>query len=184
MKKTILLIMGRSGSGKSTLERALVERWPDTYNKVVSGTTRQPREGEQDGVDYHFITKKQYDETIWLQTTFFHDTHYGSALSEYATPHSFSTIVVVPGSAKEIIDGAHEYFGDEVECKIVLFCTTEELSRRHMLARGDAPEQVDARLANDTLLDDFFDSELTADYVINDRFVDEGLTDRVHGWLA
>lgn len=56
MKLKVVAIMGKAGSGKDTILRALVNKFPDRYNEIVSCTTRPPREGEQEGVNYHFLT--------------------------------------------------------------------------------------------------------------------------------
>jgi len=55
----VFVITGPSGVGKGTLIRGLRERFPDLYLSV-SATTRQPRPGEQDGVDYHFLTREEF----------------------------------------------------------------------------------------------------------------------------
>ena len=50
-----LVLCGPSGSGKSTLMKKLTGEFPDQFGFSVSHTTRQPRPGEQDGVDYHYV---------------------------------------------------------------------------------------------------------------------------------
>ena len=57
MKGNILVISGPSGSGKSSLMKEVLTQIPDTYFSI-SSTTRAPREGEVDGVNYHFISKE------------------------------------------------------------------------------------------------------------------------------
>ncbi len=59
----LLIIAGPAGSGKSTLSHRLVEEIPG-FARVVTATTRAPREGEVDGVHYHFLTPEQFDEKI------------------------------------------------------------------------------------------------------------------------
>lgn len=54
----MIVLVGESASGKSSIEKCLVENYG--YNKIVSYTTRPPRDGEVDGVDYHFITTEQF----------------------------------------------------------------------------------------------------------------------------
>jgi len=56
-----LVLAAPSGTGKTTLARALVER-SDGYRFSVSATTRAPRRGERDGVDYHFVGRERFDE--------------------------------------------------------------------------------------------------------------------------
>lgn len=58
MKPTIIILCGKSASGKDTTAKRLTEAYQKMgvpVNNVISYTTRPPREGEVDGVDYHFI---------------------------------------------------------------------------------------------------------------------------------
>jgi guanylate kinase len=57
-----IVISGPSGVGKGTLYKLLFQRHPDTFTLSVSHTTRSPRPGEKDGVDYHFVTKEAFLE--------------------------------------------------------------------------------------------------------------------------
>ena len=59
----LLIITACSGTGKSTLVRALLNRHPQ-LRLSVSHTTRKPREGEEDGVHYHFIEHDQFRQMI------------------------------------------------------------------------------------------------------------------------
>lgn len=59
-----LVISGPSGVGKGTLFKLLFQRHPDTFTLSVSHTTRGPRAGEQDGVDYHYVTKDAFRDLI------------------------------------------------------------------------------------------------------------------------
>lgn len=58
----IIVLNGPSGSGKSTLFKSVTERpcFRGHFGFSVSHTTRAPRKGEQDGVDYHYVTREQF----------------------------------------------------------------------------------------------------------------------------
>ena len=58
----LFLIMGKSASGKDTLYKDIVARFGDELGTVVPYTTRPIREGEQEGVEYHFITESEMKE--------------------------------------------------------------------------------------------------------------------------
>ena len=60
-KGRIVIISGFSGAGKGTLMKALMKEYKDKYALSVSATTRAPRPGEKDGVDYFFVTKEQFE---------------------------------------------------------------------------------------------------------------------------
>lgn len=62
-KGVLIVISGFSGAGKGTLVKELLRKY-DNYALSVSMTTRAPREGERDGVEYFFTTKEKFEETI------------------------------------------------------------------------------------------------------------------------
>lgn len=84
MSRQILLISGPSGSGKSSLLSRLFAEFKDKLYFSISSTTRTPRAGEKDGVNYHFITKEQFENDIkaglFLEWAHVHDNLYGTSL--------------------------------------------------------------------------------------------------------
>jgi guanylate kinase len=81
----VFVITGPSGVGKGTLIKKLLERVPDLALSV-SATTRQPREGEEHGRDYHFLTEEQFKERRdagdFLEFASYSGNHYGTLNSE------------------------------------------------------------------------------------------------------
>ena len=73
----IFVITGPSGVGKGTLIRGLLERIPE-LELSTSATTRKPRPGERDGVDYHFLTPKQFGERVAAGEFVEHATYSGN----------------------------------------------------------------------------------------------------------
>ena len=59
----LVVVSGPSGVGKGTIMRPFMER-NQNVKYSVSATTRAPREGEIDGVNYHFVTKEQFENLI------------------------------------------------------------------------------------------------------------------------
>ena len=57
----LVAFSGPAGAGKSTVLRELFKQCPLPLEMSVSATTRSPRPGEQDGVDYHFLTPEEFD---------------------------------------------------------------------------------------------------------------------------
>jgi guanylate kinase len=84
-KSAILFVLSApSGAGKTTIFRELLARQPD-LRESISYTTRPMRAGEQDGVDYHFVSREQFDQMVgegafaeWAEV---HGNRYGTARS-------------------------------------------------------------------------------------------------------
>lgn len=57
----LVVISGPSGAGKTTVVRGVLKCSPVPLALSVSATTREPRSGERDGVDYHFLTPEQFE---------------------------------------------------------------------------------------------------------------------------
>jgi len=81
----VFVITGPSGVGKGTLISTLLERVPG-LELSVSATTREPREGERDGRDYHFLTAEEFDQRIeredFLEFATYSGNRYGTLRSE------------------------------------------------------------------------------------------------------
>lgn len=60
----LIVFSGFSGAGKGTIMKELLKRYPDTYALSVSATTREPRPGETEGVEYFFKTKEEFEKMI------------------------------------------------------------------------------------------------------------------------
>lgn len=84
MRGKILLISGPSGSGKSTLIKRLIAEFKDELYFSISSTTREMREGETDGVNYHFISESEFragiDRGDFLEWANVHGKFYGTSL--------------------------------------------------------------------------------------------------------
>ena len=84
MLGTLLIVSGPSGSGKTTLCRRADKDGLTAYS--ISCTTRQPRPGEQDGVDYHFLTPADFATKVaagdFLEYATVHGNSYGTLKSD------------------------------------------------------------------------------------------------------
>jgi len=82
-KGAILVLSGPSGAGKSTIINAASDEIGEYYFSI-STTTRNPRVGEENGVDYFFVTKENFEEDIkagnFLEYAEVHGNYYGTSL--------------------------------------------------------------------------------------------------------
>lgn len=81
----MIALVGESGSGKSSVAKCLVNNFG--FNNVVTYTTRQPREKEVDGIDYHFISELDFEamanHQFFAETANYNGWYYGSAKKDY-----------------------------------------------------------------------------------------------------
>ncbi len=81
-KGTLFVITGPSGAGKGTVLKQVMANLDRLYFSV-SATTRKPREGEVDGVHYHFLSKERFEELIAADRFLEHAQY---AANYYGTP--------------------------------------------------------------------------------------------------
>jgi guanylate kinase len=167
----VFVITGPSGVGKGTLIRGLMERVPQ-LQLSVSATTRAPRPGERDGVEYHFLTREEFDRRIiageFVEHADYAGRSYGTLRSELEDRVRAGVPVVleieVQGArqVRETMPGAVQVF---------IVPPSQEALRERLVGRGtDSPEDVERRLK-------VAEQELTAcdefQYqVVNDRLED------------
>jgi guanylate kinase len=143
----VFVITGPSGVGKGTLIRGLLSRVPE-LELSVSATTRSPRPGEQDGVDYHFLTPEQFEAHVAAGDFVEHATYSGN---RYGTLRADleQRLATGAGVVLEIeVQGARQVRAAMPEAVAVFIAPpSREALRVRLVGRGtDSAEQVDARL--------------------------------------
>lgn len=146
-KGRLIVLSGCSGVGKGTVLKLMMERRPD-LRFSVSATTRPPRPGEADGVDYYFITRERFEEMIARGEFLEYDVH---AKNYYGTPRAQAEekqekgdvlLDIEPKGARQVRDAV-----PEAVLIFVMPPSMEELERR-LRGRGDTPEdQIQVRMA-------------------------------------
>lgn len=154
-----LIVSGPSGSGKSSISREVMKRHPEvTFS--ISCTTRSPRSGERNGVDYHFLSVEEFRKKIeageFIEYAQVHGNFYGTLKSEVEKRVTQGIDVIldidVQGAAKvhELCRDS-EIFRDAAEFVFVAPPSHAELERR-LRGRGtDAEEVILKRLENSKL---------------------------------
>ncbi|MGN0168578.1 MAG: guanylate kinase [Acetatifactor sp.] len=147
-KGLLIVISGFSGAGKGTLVKALLKKY-DNYALSVSMTTRAPRPGERDGVEYFFTDRENFEKTIQQDGLIEYAPYCGNY---YGTPRAYVEEQMAAGKnvILEIeIQGALK-IKEKFPESLLIFLTppsADELKRR-LEGRGtEAPEVIAKRLA-------------------------------------
>ncbi|CAM2961521.1 guanylate kinase [Helicobacter burdigaliensis] len=149
-KGAILILSGPSGAGKSSLYKAIAKEFPNHYFSI-SSTTRAKREGEIDGVHYHFISKEEFQKGIeegnFLEWACVHENYYGTSKKEVLEALAQDKLVIfdVDVQGQESIHKIFSKFATSV------FITTKDKTtlQNRLIARGsDSKEVITKRLKN------------------------------------
>ena len=158
--------------GKGTLIKRLLERDPG-LQLAVSATTRQPREAEVNGVDYHFLSGEDFDRRVrrgeFLEQAEYAGNRYGTLKSELERPARGIVLEIDVQGARQV----RERLPDAV-LTFIEPPSFEDLERRLAARASDQPDQIERRLAaaQDELdAADEFDHRIVNDDV--DRAVEE-----------
>ena len=156
----MIVLVGESASGKSSIEKNLVDNYG--YKKVVSYTTRQPRQGEVDGIDYHYISESQFSnlqkEEFFAEIGEYNGWHYGTAKNDctsdkvaVVTPHGLRQLKKIPN-----LDIRAFYINVPRRDRLI-----------KILQRGDNIEEAYRRSLSDVGQFDGIADEV--DYIINNK---------------
>ena len=170
----ILILIGQTASGKTTVKNLLVEKFG--FSPIITYTTRPKREGEENGVDYFFITNEDFNARkgykFFAETTEydadFGYCQYGSAYDSYRDGRN-RVIILNPDGARQIKDLA-KIAGGFMRPYVVLIDVEQSVLIERALKRGDKPEEINRRLIADSPK---FDALRMDGYIDATIFVDE-----------
>lgn len=167
-KGAILILSGPSGCGKSTLLKEVYKDISDYYFSI-STTTREPRTGEENGVDYLFTSKEEFEKDIanddFLEYAKVHDNYYGTSLKPIKEALEQGKLVIF-----DIDVQGHEIVRNKLDSIVTsVFITTPSLTllEERLNARNtDSIEIIEKRINNAKIEVGFFQDY---DYlIIND----------------
>lgn len=197
-KKVIITVTGASGSGKDTLVDALlylnssgpanaptsmahifsnlVSRDPLNLHKLISHTTRKPRSGERNAIDYHFITEEQFGDINKIEESTYTGNHYCLAVSELQGIDDFGIVVVDRNGVEHIRKFVSDH-SDEYELYSFFLAITPKTSEARMISRGDARESIAKRLHQQEQNDEY--SVPDSNYIWFDANTEDSLSANV-----
>jgi guanylate kinase len=160
MKKIELIVLaGPSGVGKTALEVAMEKKFPNSFKRIISHTTRVPREkdGEVNGVNYHFVSMEEFNKLDLIESVKFADNSYGIDRKSLPKDHTALAVVEISG-AEQIMKNI-----DREKILFIFLDLPEAVRKQRMLDRGDSIESVENRIKKDTIVKDFKNSNIVAD---------------------
>jgi len=143
----LVVVTGPSGAGKTTLVKRFLAENPD-WRFSVSTTTRPPRPGERQGVEYYFVSEEEFERRVrqglFLEYASVHDHRYGTQLSELERMGSSGLLLDVDVQGGESIRRLRP---DALQ--IFVAPPDVETLQQRLIARGlDNEEQIQIRLQN------------------------------------
>ncbi len=150
MSGAILVLSGPSGCGKSSLVNEILKTDNDLYFSI-STTTREIREGEKEGINYHYISQEQFqkeiDEGLFLEWAKVHGNYYGTSLKPIQRALSENKLVIfdIDVQGHEIVKKRY------ASIMTALFITTpsQDILRKRLEIRAtDTKEVIDRRIIN------------------------------------
>ena len=168
-KGKLFVISGPSGAGKSTVITRLLKQLNNVYFSI-SATTREPRRGERDGVDYHFIGKEEFEQLIendqLLEYAEFVGNYYGTPAIPVDEKLNAGYDVILDIETK----GAEQVMSKRPDAiSIFIFPGSFEILEQRLRLRGtDSEEKILGRLAQAKI--ECQKAEMYDYIIINDRF--------------
>ena len=157
MSRALLIVVsGPAGSGKTTLCSRLTEAFPQAIRRVITCTTRAPRPGEVDGVDYHFLTRESFERQIsdgvFLEHAVVHGNLYGPRSADVAAhlDAGFDALLNVDVQGAATIRAKGEADSRLAAALVTVFIRVSDPVelRRRLTGRGtDHADEIDRRVA-------------------------------------
>lgn len=155
----LLILTGKTASGKDTIKEALLSKYPN-LKSVVTTTSRPLREGEKDGIDYHFLTKSQFEEKIksgdFAEYVEYGGNLYGTQKAEFeAALNSNLLWKIDPSRAGEVREFISRAYPSGIARKlleklVVIYITiSDEVVLQRLKNRGLKDQEIKKRMADD-----------------------------------
>jgi len=160
-KGKLIIICGPTASGKDAIMHRLLKLHPD-YERIVTTTTREPRDLERDGIDYTFTSQEEFkskeNKGDFLEVNEYAENFYGTPKSEFQKVLDGKTIIwrvdpTMAGRAKEFFKSAFNgEKGEELSKRtLVIYINSEPLViKERIKERGMDSDEIERRLAQDT----------------------------------
>lgn len=147
MGGNVWVLVGPSGTGKTSLAKALPAKVPN-LKRAVTCTTRAPRPGEHEGVDYYFVTDEQFDFLLasgkLVESTLYGGARYGLPSDQFTTLGERDLVCVLDMAGVEHLRNLLK--PGQIHAVFLESPSDTELAER-MHARGSTPHEIARRLS-------------------------------------
>ncbi|CAI2180221.1 9218_t:CDS:2, partial [Funneliformis geosporum] len=143
-----VVVSGPSGSGKSTLLKRLFKDYPDKFGFSVSHTTRSPRQGEENGVHYHFVSRDEFVKLVnqnqFIEHAEFSGNLYGTSIEAVRSVSSLGKICILDIE----LNGVKSVKRTDLNARFVFIKppSLESLKERLLGRNTETEESIQARL--------------------------------------
>lgn len=147
----LVILSGVSGAGKDTIKKELIKRM-NNVETLPSITSRKPRIGEEEGVQYHFITKSEFEEKIknneFYEYDLHHDNYYGTS-RKLMNDKILSGKIIVKDIEVNGTENLVKLLKNDTKLVTIFLKVEKEELRRRLEQRGDnlTEEEMNLRLS-------------------------------------
>ncbi len=140
----LLIITGKTASGKDTLITKILEKY-SSFRKVLTTTSRNPREGESNGIDYNFISQEEFQQKInqedFLEYVEYGDNFYGTEKLRLSSKGNLIWRIdpSMAGKAKEVFP----------DCIVIYITVGNRTILERLKERGLSASEIEKRMQDD-----------------------------------
>ncbi len=165
--KMLVILSGVSGAGKDTIKKELIKRMENVIS-LPSFTSREPRPGEEEGIQYHFVTKEVFKEKIkndeFYEYDLHHENYYGTS-KKLMNEKIQSGKIIVKDIEVNGTENLIKMLGNDTKLVTIFLKVDKEELKNRLINRGDNLSEADMQLRLSRL--EYEESKISLyDYVI------------------
>ena len=144
----LVILSGVSGAGKDTIKKEIIKRMKNVIS-LPSFTSREPREGEEEGIQYHFITNEQFKEKIkneeFYEYDLHHENYYGTS-KKLMNEKIDSGKIIVKDIEVNGTENLIKKLGNDTKLVTIFLKVDKEELKNRLINRGDNLSEADMQL--------------------------------------
>ena len=144
----LVILSGVSGAGKDTIKKEIIKRMKNVIS-LPSFTSREPREGEEEGIQYHFITKEHFKEKIkneeFYEYDLHHENYYGTS-KKLMNEKIDSGKIIVKDIEVNGTENLIKKLGNDTKLVTIFLKVDKEELKNRLINRGDNLSEADMQL--------------------------------------